>query len=72
MVWALTLDDFTGTCGDGKYPLMRAINDEINKAGPVAVQTNPPQSQALQTTTPQTNQQQSNAPATNQPQTSSE
>ena len=27
MIWSLALDDFTGTfCGQGKYPLLSAIN----------------------------------------------
>lgn len=41
MVWALDLDDFSGMCGQGKYPLMKAIINELNSAtGPV--NPNPP------------------------------
>ena len=32
MMWALDLDDFSGSCGQGKYPLLRAIIDEIGKS----------------------------------------
>uniref|UniRef100_A0A194AMZ5 Chitinase n=1 Tax=Pinctada fucata TaxID=50426 RepID=A0A194AMZ5_PINFU len=33
MVWALDLDDFSGSCGQGKYPLLRAINNELKSSG---------------------------------------
>jgi chitinase len=42
MVWALDLDDFKGTtCGQGQYPLMNAINQELMGTSVVPPKTRP-------------------------------
>ena len=30
MIWSLDLDDFANKCGQGKYPLLQAMNDALN------------------------------------------
>ena len=30
MVSSLDLDDFSGICGEGKYPLLSAVHDELS------------------------------------------
>ena len=32
MVWALDLDDFSDTCGGGRYPLLNSINAALTGA----------------------------------------
>ncbi|XP_011185448.2 probable chitinase 10 isoform X2 [Zeugodacus cucurbitae] len=31
MVWSIDMDDFSGRCGAGKYPLLNALNDELKE-----------------------------------------
>ncbi|CAC5417123.1 E3.2.1.14 [Mytilus coruscus] len=38
MIWALDLDDFHGNCGQGKFPLINAINDELKRSGGPVIQ----------------------------------
>ncbi|XP_053382557.1 probable chitinase 10 [Mercenaria mercenaria] len=54
MVWALDLDDFSGMCGQGKYPLMKAIVNELQSSTGSVNPVQPTQpTQAPMTTTAQ-------------------
>jgi len=63
MFWALPLDDFTGKfCGQGKYPLMRAVAKELGdytppvppSPGPTPIPTEPSKTKAPHTQGPET------------------
>jgi hypothetical protein len=37
MIWSLDTDDFRPECSNVRYPLLRAINYEFSKLGPVQI-----------------------------------
>merc|ERR1719431_2257318 len=51
MIWTLDFDDFTGSCGDGKYPLLNTINRILNGETSLETTFKPPQPTAGGTTT---------------------
>lgn len=42
MLYTLDMDDFSNTCGDGNFPLMSAVSDQLAEGGPVASDTQEP------------------------------
>lgn len=68
MVWALDLDDFSGSCPGGqKYPLMHAIIDQLNDPTGQAPATAAPVTQAPVTAAPVTQAPVTAAPVTAAP-----
>jgi len=74
MFWALDLDDFTGNyCGEGRYPLMNSVKDELQIDIPTTLQPETTKPTTTITEQPQTTTTTNTTPATTtitkQPQT---